>query len=421
MANQSLLLALELQREDLQAIGESMKGKQRADEKTDLDIALEIYQNELDTVSNHAYDREMALSIARAVLSDASIIIEAQEAEDQAERDHRFAMSLSGNGNEQVPRHSTERMDETLDDQLIEYLQALNIEEPEDQPESSSWAASRKPEAVRECIACGDEFPPFALSRSPCSHEYCRKCLVGLVRSSLQDESLFPPRCCRLPIPVTTGGKWFSPEIVGQFRAKKLEYETPNRTYCSKPTCSTFVPPAFITGEVAHCPKCSQKTCTHCKGRQHTGICREDDASQQLLQLAAENGWQSCNSCRRMVELNTGCYHMTCPCGAQFCYVCGVPWKNCTCPQWEEGHLLQRANDIVDRDAGDRINALERHRRVQLERVNLIENHECDHERWKGRPGPRECEECNQVLPVFIYECRQCHVMACRRCRFNRL
>ncbi|KAI1124110.1 hypothetical protein F5Y10DRAFT_250347 [Nemania abortiva] len=52
---------------------------------------------------------------------------------------------------------------------------------------------------------------------------------------------------------------------------------------------------------------------------------------------------------------------------------------------------------------------------------HLLYNHECDHDRWKGRPGPEDCEECGDTMPIFIYECRQCRIMACRRCRYNRL
>lgn len=67
------------------------------------------------------------------------------------------------------------------------------------------------------------------------------------------------------------------------------------------------------------------------------------------------------------------------------------------------------------------MNAMVLQARVEQERFNLLENHDCNHERWKGRPGPRQCEECYDILPVFVYECRQCRIMACRRCRFNRL
>ena len=31
------------------------------------------------------------------------------------------------------------------------------------------------------------------------------------------------------------------------------------------------------------------------------------------------------------------------------------------------------------------------------------------------------CEECYHNLPGYIFECRQCHIMACNRCKRNRL
>ncbi|KAG9759109.1 hypothetical protein KCU73_g3553, partial [Aureobasidium melanogenum] len=54
-------------------------------------------------------------------------------------------------------------------------------------------------------------------------------------------------------------------------------------------------------------------------------------------------------------------------------------------------------------------------------RADLQRNHECDHERWTCHRIPYRCEECNDQLPEYIYECRQCHIRACQRCRRNRL
>jgi hypothetical protein len=39
------------------------------------------------------------------------------------------------------------------------------------------------------------------------------------------------------------------------------------------------------------------------------------------------------------VELSTGCFHMTCRCKAQFCYLCAARWKSCACVQWNERRL----------------------------------------------------------------------------------
>ncbi|KAF4957115.1 hypothetical protein FGADI_3334 [Fusarium gaditjirri] len=313
----SLMLAVQLQQQDLNLWEQSRKGKQREGEVTDSDLALEACRHELELMTAQVTDQVMALSIARAVESDGHVIREAQLAEEQARKDREYAIRLSkGPGTEaksdaenvkKVPR-----MDEEGDD-LIDMLRPMNLggfdSSMPGQSESSSWASSRKPPQTRECIACNDRFPPLALSQSPCSHDYCRECLVSLVRSSLQDETLFPPRCCGQNIPIKQG-RWLSAELVGQFRAKKLELETPNRTYCSEPSCSIFVPPAFISGDRATCPKCNRRTCVHCKGPDHIGVCPSDTASQQVLQLAAQNGWQQCFKCRRLVELNFGCYHI---------------------------------------------------------------------------------------------------------------
>jgi len=52
---------------------------------------------------------------------------------------------------------------------------------------------------------------------------------------------------------------------------------------------------------------------------------------------------------------------------------------------------------------------------------HLRQNHECEHDKWRWVRGPHQCEECYHMLPEYIFECRQCHLQACNRCRRNRL
>jgi hypothetical protein len=47
--------------------------------------------------------------------------------------------------------------------------------------------------------------------------------------------------------------------------------------------------------------------------------------------------------------------------------------------------------------------------------------HNCDHESWQYVRGEHRCEECYHTLPSYIFECRQCHIQACNRCRKNGL
>ncbi|KAK3345570.1 hypothetical protein B0H65DRAFT_425427, partial [Neurospora tetraspora] len=275
----------------------------------------------------------------------------------------------------------------------------------------------------RECVICRDHFRSDEVATVPCHHDYCRPCLVSLFTAAMTDESLFPPRCCSKPINLDQCRFLLGPQLVGRFLAKKLEFETPNRTYCSQPTCSFFIPPLFIRQDVATCVKCGHKTCGLCRGQAHTGTdCPGDPAAQEVLAMAEREGWKRCHSCKRMVELKYGCNHITCPCGAHFCYACGDIWKTCRCEFYSEEALMAQANRHVNRDAGaGQLPGPVRQQRVAAAAQHLLENHECAHARWTGRGGRFQCEECYDWLPRYIYECRQCRLLACRRCRFNRL
>ncbi|KAI0123952.1 IBR finger domain-containing protein [Xylariales sp. AK1849] len=291
----------------------------------------------------------------------------------------------------------------------------------------------------RDCVACGEQWNLEDIARAPCQHEYCRDCLERLYRDSMVDETLFPPRCCRQTIPLDENVMLLPESVVDLFRKKSIEFSTSDRTYCHQPQCSTFVPYTACNNDIGTCPDCGAQTCTICKGASHSGDCPHDEQLQQVLGLARTEGWQRCQDCRTMVELNIGCNHISCRCGAQFCYNCGTRWKECQCDQWDERRLLERANQI---DATDHANVGEpldgqqraanpqadipqeanlRDDRVERLVQNLRRNHECDHEHWMRRRGVHVCEECNDEMPIFIYECRQCQILACRRCRHNRL
>ena len=113
----------------------------------------------------------------------------------------------------------------------------------------------------------------------------------------------------------------------------------------------------------------------------------------------------------------------SCLCGAQFCYVCGLRWKTCTCPQWDDARLLARATQVVRRVRPDERphNAQAEQHQIQRAVQNLRERHECNHQRWQYVRGPNRCEECHHTLSEYIFECGQCQLRACNRCRRNRL
>lgn len=165
---------------------------------------------------------------------------------------------------------------------------------------------------LRVCVACGSETSYFDIVRLLCTDEYCIDCLTNLFRCSIKDESRFPSRCCGRIISIDFVDVFLPSDVVEEFHKKDIEYSTDDRTYCHQPSCSAFIDTSKdLSGSEATCPECKSKTCTLCKGAFHDDACPENTETQTVLQLANEQGWQRCSQCHRIVELNTGCYHIS--------------------------------------------------------------------------------------------------------------
>ncbi|KAK4996026.1 hypothetical protein LTR66_004278 [Elasticomyces elasticus] len=510
---ESAALIMQIQLEDSKQLGSRFKGKQKEGEVSDIELALQLYREELDLFEPFRADRQMARSMATAIMTDGPMLSEAASQEQQVGQDRILARRFQTDGCIPALSSSVGSLDDdSLDDETLAKLAAKYVSDASTPdavshrhpkvgadhtiPESSRWAATRTTEAptgFRRCVACTEDKKFYDLARAPCQHEYCRNCLASLFESAMTDESLYPPRCCRQVIPVNRVRVFLSSELTRRFEKKSIELDSKDRTYCFAPSCSTFISNDNIKGDIATCLECSRTTCVTCKAAAHTGDCPNDAALQQLLATAENQEWQRCYSCHRMVELNTGCNH--------------IRWKTCQCPQWHEDRLYARATAIVDRGperrmfrppvdvmnpefelepvppapeipstlSGDgqpervprvgqldettatthiavpeeadllpardelalslpvlalrparagSMNAAEivaRDLRIAHAIANLRENHECAHERWRFIRGPHVCEVCHNHLRQYIFECRQCNLYACNRCRRNRL
>lgn len=320
-------LILQLQKRDIEELFDTNKGKSRDGEYSDADLALVIYQKELEDRNMIIADRRMSRSLTRAVISDAALLTESLAEENAAAGDRALAYRLNGNS---VPSVVTEQTIAscTLADGLVARLAALYVfgGKDEDGPlestvqddgsasgESSAWAASRQKVSTvtrHKCTACDTARAFSDIFQAPCGHHYCQECLHTLFELSTTDETLFPPRCCRQQISLTSVKLYLNSKLIHAFEQKSIEFRTSDRTYCSQPACSSFIASDNITGERATCTVCGTSTCTICKCNSHNGDCPEDIATQQVLETAREQGWQRCYNCRRLVELDVGCNHM---------------------------------------------------------------------------------------------------------------
>ncbi|KAI6112099.1 hypothetical protein EDD16DRAFT_1178355 [Pisolithus croceorrhizus] len=208
------------------------------------------------------------------------------------------------------------------------------------------------------CVICQDPIHGSEI-QAPCGHHYDIPCITDLFQSSTRDESLYPPRCCRQIIPFSQVQPHLSRNLVTQFQEKSKELGTLNRVYCARQTCSRFLGPLTetlfgVTVYDCSAPNCGTRTCASCRGQydgwMHT--CQRDQGAEHVLNLGRTEGWARCPGCSQLIELNMGCYHMTCRCRTEFCYLCRARWKTCRCPQWDERRLIAVAEQRVDAQLG---------------------------------------------------------------------
>lgn len=274
--SETAALILQLQRDDIEAAlcqGDAHEN-----------VALQLQMQQLNLVETAHNDYTIAQSISRAVFDDRDLLTEELSAEQQAMRDRQLAQRLP------------QGADIPLDDSTL-------TDNSEDDVNDRELSIT--------CVACTNTFPWFDILETPCSHHYCVECLSELFDLSMKDETLYPPRCCRQTIPLDDAKLVLHPKLVRDFQQKSIELDAKDRTYCYDPRCSTFIPAEHITEDVADCPDCGKRTCVICKAAAHRGDCPRDEDLQQLLQAAEHAGWQRCSSCRRVVDLRSGCNHIT--------------------------------------------------------------------------------------------------------------
>ncbi|XP_023755352.1 E3 ubiquitin-protein ligase RSL1 [Lactuca sativa] len=224
---------------------------------------------------------------------------------------------------------------------------------------------------LEHCVIClDDKSTDQFFSAGNCNHRYCFSCMKQHVEVKLLHGIV--PKCphegCELELKVESCEIFMTPKLIEMMKHRLKEASIPvtEKIYCPYPKCSALMSktelsklPRFIHENGARtCCKCHGDFCVNCRVPWHRNMnCAEykrrnptplvDES--KLKSLAARNLWRQCIKCKHMIELATGCYHMTCRCGYEFCYTCGAEWKNkkatCTCPLWDEENIVDTDDD----------------------------------------------------------------------------
>lgn len=311
----TVLVYLELKLADTMELLGKQKGKQKPGEGTSFEEALQCNAAELQATITTYKDQRMAQSISRAIQDDAPALANEIAQAAQAERDRATALALSGEP-ALTRRGSSASTSDIPSGATMKRLMPLNIFKDNDTcslvGDDVSITNGEGPSrfGTRECMACNTEKPIRQIYTAPCAHNYCHACVIRLFENSLVDKSLSLPRCCRQDMPLSSVRSRLGPELTQRIELKAIEQNTANKNYCSNKACSAFILPTDVTNDRGRCSACGTETCVQCKEVAHAGNC-EQAMDEPVLRLAEEHGWRRCYSCHALVELYTGCNHIT--------------------------------------------------------------------------------------------------------------
>lgn len=134
-------------------------------------------------------------------------------------------------------------------------------------------------------------------------------------------------------------------------RAARLG-NSPSKGWCPK-GCDCVID--FVAPGAA-CLVCGVEVCPRCRQEAHgPGPCDATNSAADIA-LADKNQWQRCPECRVIVEKTMNCDHITCRCGAHFCYNCGSSGHYCptTCVRQRRFNRLDATdNTPIYNDAQD--------------------------------------------------------------------
>ncbi|KAK1264978.1 putative E3 ubiquitin-protein ligase ARI8 [Acorus gramineus] len=223
-----------------------------------------------------------------------------------------------------------------------------------------SWYADEPAACARAGLSSSFESPPPSLCRiclesharldmsaAACGHLFCDPCWTEYIGASARDG----PGCLSLRCPDPSCGAAVGLDMVGRLASagdKELYHHYFMRSYvennrrvkwCPAPGCRyavEFVPAGDGLFDV-RCA-CSHRFCWNCGEEAHRPVDCETvvewvkkrkhmDESQSLNWIVFNS--KPCPKCRRPIEKNDGCMHMTCrpPCAHEFCWVCLGTWS----------------------------------------------------------------------------------------------
>ncbi|XP_042456536.1 probable E3 ubiquitin-protein ligase ARI8 isoform X2 [Zingiber officinale] len=250
------------------------------------------------------------------------------------------------------------------------------------------------------CGICFENYPQDRMTSAICGHPFCGTCWRGYVGTSISDG----PGCLMLRCPDPSCGAAVGQDMIDLLASHEdkekysryllRSYIEDNRKtkWCPAPGCEFAVEYVIGSGIYDICCNCSYGFCWNCTEEAHRPVdC--DTVAKWILKNSAESenmNWilansKPCPKCKRPIEKNQGCMHITCtpPCKFEFCWLCLGPWS-------EHGERTGGFYACNRYEAAKQEGAYDESERRREMAKNSLERYTHYYERWATNQSSRQ-------------------------------
>ncbi|KAH7858163.1 hypothetical protein Vadar_020720 [Vaccinium darrowii] len=195
------------------------------------------------------------------------------------------------------------------------------------------------------CGICFESYPLDRISTAACGHPFCSTCWRSYMRTSMDGG----PGCLMLRCPDPSCCAVVSQDMISLLASDEdkekyaryllRSYIEDNRKtkWCPAPGCEYAVEFVVGSGGFDVACLCSYGFCWNCTEEAHRPVdcgtvekwIMKNSAESENMNWILANS-KPCPKCKRPIEKNQGCMHMTCtpPCKFEFCWLCLGAWTD---------------------------------------------------------------------------------------------
>ncbi|KAL5703024.1 RBR-type E3 ubiquitin transferase [Ranunculus cassubicifolius] len=195
------------------------------------------------------------------------------------------------------------------------------------------------------CGICFENYPRSGIYTAACGHPFCSSCWKGYISTAINDG----PGCLMLRCPDPSCGAAVDQDMItglvsdeekekySRYLLRSYVEDNKKTKWCPAPGCDYAVDFEAGSGSYDVSCKCTYGFCWNCTEEAHRPVdC--GTVAKWILKNSAESenmNWilansKPCPKCKRPIEKNQGCMHITCtpPCKFEFCWLCLGSWSD---------------------------------------------------------------------------------------------